>query len=246
MHTKNMQVLSKLRKRYYFSVLESIFNQYCQQHGIAAVGNYLTEIMRKAEPAINNLIEERKREGIISNADQSRKSVAGNGFQSLVFLTLATMQLNKLIPARVIFSLNPANHPIMSQFAIINVGGEILRPDMDLMAYTEECERVTIYSLKTSIRERAGQTHRWKLLMDIATAQDAESIRCKYKISYTGERKFFMNFITADFYDEITAPQQRGMLGFFDRVYVTKPAKFEKPVLNFFYIARDLSAIYGV
>ena len=246
MHTKNMQVLSELRKRYYFSVLESIFNQYCQQHGIAAVGNYLTEIMRKAEPAINNLIEERKREGIICNTDQSRKSVAGNGFQSLVFLTLATMQLNKLISARVIFSLNPENHPIISQFAVINVGGEMLKPDMDLMAYTEECETVTIYSLKTSIRERAGQTHRWKLLMDIATAQDAESIRRKYNISYTGGRKFSMNFITTNFYNEITAPQKRGMLVFFDRVYLTKPRKFKPPVLNFSHIAKDLFAIYGV
>ena len=246
MHTKNMQVLSGLRERYYFSVLEDIFNWYCQQYGVAAVGNYLTEIMQKAEPAINDLIEERKKNGIICSTDQARKSIAGNGFQSLVFLTLVTMQSKQLISARIIFSLKPKSHPIINQFAVIKVSDEVLKPDMDLMAYTEECQRVAIYSLKTSMRERAGQTHRWKLLMDIATAQDAESIRRKYKISYTGGRQFSMNFITTNFYDEITSPQQRGMLGFFDRVYLTKPGEFEAPVLNFSHIAQDLSAVYGV
>lgn len=43
-----------------------------------------------------------------------------------------------------------------------------------------------ILSIKTSLRERAGQTYKWKLLMEIATTENP--IKEKYNISYDVEK----------------------------------------------------------
>jgi len=57
---------------------------------------------------------------------------------------------------------------------------------MDLVLYTISNEETMldciIISLKTSLRERAGQTYKWKLLLEIATTES--SIKEKYDISY--------------------------------------------------------------
>ena len=245
LHPRNQKELSALRRRYYFSELEEQFHSRLRRFGLPAAADHLTAAMRDAQAPVERRIDERIAAGEIGDRDQARKSLAGNGFQALVFLALCKMQEQKLIPARVAFSLKPKSHPIIKKFAVIKVGGEELKPDMDLMAYAEDAEKAAIYSLKTSLRERAGQTHRWKLLMDIAAAPDAESLRKKYGLHSAGGGKFLMNLITTNFYDEITAPQQRGLLQFFDRVYLTKPGEFAAPVLNFSRIAEDLTEIYG-
>lgn len=53
-----------------------------------------------------------------------------------------------------------------------------------------------------------------------------------------------VGFITTNFYEEITNPQQKGMLNFFDFVYITKPGKWEKPIREFSRIVDDLNAVY--
>jgi len=73
-------------------------------------------------------------------------------------------------------------------------------------------------SLKTSLRERAGQTYKWKLLMEIATSDNA--IREKYNISYNPKVVPIICFATTDFYDKINQPQFRGMLKFFDASFI--------------------------
>lgn len=245
MHPSNQRELDALRGRYYFSILEGQFNQYRREFGLPGVADHLTEIMKSARHSMEKLIAQRKVDGEIENIDQARKSLAGNIFQNLVFLTLVEMQAAGLVPARVLFALKPKRHPIIQKFAVVRVGDETLKPDLDLMAYAEGNNRVAIYSLKTSLRERAGQTQRWKLLMEIAAASDAESIRSKYNLRFDGGKEFKMNLITTNFYNEITKPQQRGLLKFFDRAYLTKPEQFDPPVLNFSRIAEDLTDLYG-
>lgn len=159
---------------------------------------------------------------------------------------LAGMQEEGLIPENVEFSTTK-EHPIIKKFGVIEVGDEQLKPDMDLIAHAKGVVKASVYSMKTSLRERAGQTQRWRLLMDIASAPDAESLRQKYSIPKKdgASERFSMNFVTTNFYDEITSPQQRGLLLFFDRVYLTKPGKFRRPVFNFSQIAHDLREAYG-
>ncbi len=77
-----------------------------------------------------------------------------------------------------------------------------------------------ILSLKTSLRERAGQTYKWKLLMEIATSDNP--IKDKYKIYYNVLEIPIVCFATINFYNEINNPQHRGMFKFFDKAFIAK------------------------
>lgn len=244
-HPKNAVALDALRRKYYFPVLERAFQTFRDAHGLPAAADRITAAMRDSQPAIEQLIRQRMASGAINDASQARKAVAGNGFQTLVLRFLIAMQADGLVPADVIFTLKPKKHPLIEEFATIRAGGETLKPDLDLLAYTETSDVAAIYSLKTSLRERAGQTQRWKLLLDIATAPDCDSIKQKYALNYDGSRRFKMGLITTNFYDEIMAPQQRGLLRFFDYVYLTRAGAHAHPVSNFSKVARDLSDLYA-
>ena len=145
-----------------------------------------------------------------------------------------------------VFTLKTQKHSRLGG-SVIKVGPDILKPDVDLLLYSDRDNDapVCIYSLKTSFRERAGQTHRWKVLLDIVTAENCRSIKEKYHLEYDGDAHFLMGLITPNFYDEITSPQQKGLLHFFDYVYLTKPDNFQQPIKQFSNIARDLVKIYG-
>jgi type II restriction enzyme len=67
-----------------------------------------------------------------------------------------------------------------------------------------------------------------------STAQNASTLSVKYKVG----------FITTNFYDEITQPQQIGMLNFFDFVYLTKAGQFKSPISQFANIISDLKVLY--
>jgi len=244
-HPQNAAALDAARRKYYFPVLERAYQTCRDAHGLPAAADHITVAMRDSQQAIERLIQQRVTDGAITDASQARKSLAGNGFQTLVLRFLIAMQEDGLIPAEVIFTLKPKRHPLIENFAAIHIGDETLKPDLDLLAYTEASDVAAIYSLKTSLRERAGQTQRWKLLLDIATAADCDSIKQKYGLNYASKRKFEMGLITTNFYDEIMAPQQRGLLRFFDYVYLTKPDAHAPPVSNFSNIAADLSELYA-
>jgi len=244
-HPQNAAALESLRQKYYFPALERAYQTCRDAHGLPAAADHITDAMRASQPAIEQLIQQRVADGAIQDASQARKVVAGNAFQTLALRVLIAMQESGMIPAEVIFALKPKRHPLITAFATIRIGDETLKPDLDLLAYTEASDVAAIYSLKTSLRERAGQTQRWKLLLDIATAPDCDSIKAKYKLNYNGKRRFVMGLITTNFYDEIMAPQQRGLLRFFDYVYLTKPGAHALPVSNFSQVAADLSNLYA-
>ncbi|URR34893.1 BsaWI family type II restriction enzyme [Thermosynechococcus sp. HN-54] len=81
-------------------------------------------------------------------------------------------------------------------------------------------ESYIILSLKTSLRERAAQTYKWKLLMEIAL--HSPELREKYNISYNSSVIPIICFATTNFYNEVSHPQQRGLLKFFDRSFIAK------------------------
>ena len=246
-HPQNTRLLDDLRGRYYFAAAEEIFSRLVESRGALHAGDYLSEAMRSMLPRVNALLQERKNRGEIRDENQARKSLAGNVFQALVARALIEMQAGGLIPAHLIFALKPKSHPKIRASATIHVGGESLRPDLDLLAFSElsRHETICVYSLKTSLRERAGQSHRWKLLYDIATAPNSDSIKRKYGLRYDGAGDLKMGLITTNFYDEISNPQHRAAFEFLDGVYIAKPDSFHSPVRNFSRIAADLRQTYG-
>ena len=245
----NRKELKSIRGRYYMAPMLRLYEDKITSQGLPDATNYLSAVMRAAQPEVEMILEARKKAGKIKSIDQTRKTVAGNAFQALVFCALASLQAGGHIPAHLIFTLKTKNNSRLGG-SVIQVGPETIRPDVDLLVYSErehmpENMPVYIYSLKTSLRERGGQTHRWKVLLDIVTAENCRSIKEKYDLQYAGQADFRMGLITTNFYDEITSPQQRGLFRFFDHVYLTKPGNFTSPVARFSRITDDLTEIYG-
>lgn len=245
LHPSNREELAGLQARYYFPLLLQIYETAIEEHGLPDAVDHLNRIMREGESAVENLLEQRKSAGKIQSVDQARKSVAGNAFQSLVLCALASLQAAEFIPSHLVFTLKTLKNSRLGG-SVIQVGAETIKPDVDLLIYSDSDDTAptSIYSLKTSLRERAGQTHRWKVLLDIVTAENCRSIKEKYDLQYAGNQNFLMSMITTNFYDEIMRPQQRGLLRFFDYVYVTKSDDFQQPVNRFSTIAHDLVTIY--
>lgn len=243
----NIKTIAEIEKRYYFTPIKKELEEKTKKTGEINALDYLTEIMQKATSKVEMLIQGRINDGIISNADQARKTIAGNGFQGLVAYSLIKLQEKNILNPNLAITLKPKKHPLIEKYATIKVGDDVQKPDIDLLIYHHQKPEkypVIIYSIKTSLRERAGQTYRWKLLMDIVSSDDCKTIKDKYGLTYKAMDNFKIGFITTNFYDEISKPQQKGMLKFFDFVYITKTGQREKPVTEFSKILDDLNAVY--
>jgi type II restriction enzyme len=240
-------LVKELEARYYFDPLKQKFESMAQDVGLTEAMNYLTEIMQGSIPKVGKLIQARIDEGVINDFDQASKTVAGNAFQGLVAYALVRHQQAGILSRDIEITLKPKRHRIVNEYATIKVGNDVQKPDIDLLIYSKVYtlqKPVIIYSMKTSLRERVGQTYKWKLLMDIATADDCQSIKSRYELSYHAQVNFKVGLITTNFYEEISNPQQVGMLRFFDFVYITKAGDWGERVRNFSRIVQDLSQIY--
>lgn len=244
---ENRKLFEDIEQRYYFLPIKKRFENKVRKVGAEKALSYLTEVMQNSTANVEQIIQEQVRSGKISDAAQARKAIAGNAFQGLVAYALIYLQSNDLINRNLVITLKPKKHKLIENYAAIRIGGDVQKPDVDLMIYHSaklEHSPVLIFSLKTSWRERAGQTYKWKLLMDIAASQDCLQIKQKYGLGFDVQKDFKIGFITANFYDEITQPQQIGMLKFFDFVYLTKTGKFRPPVKEFSEIVSDLNSLY--
>ncbi len=244
---ENRKLFEDIERRYYFLPIKEHFENKVSKVGAEKVLSYLTEVMQHSTAAVKQIIQTQIRSRKISDAAQARKAIAGNAFQGLVAYALIYLQNNGSINRDLVITLKPKRHKLIENYATIRIGDDVQKPDVDLMIYHSaklEHSPVLIFSLKTSLRERAGQTYKWKLLMDIAASQDCLQIKQKYGLSFDVQKDFKMGLITANFYDEIMQPQQIGMLKFFDFVYLTKTGKFNPPVKEFSEIVADLKSLY--
>ncbi len=211
--------------------------------------SHLHDIMRNAQPLIENFIQQRISAGEIHNADQARKSIAGNLLQQFVAYNLAKNVVDGIITKPVIVTMSVQD--IISQYAAISVGNEIQKPDSDIIVYSDSpLTPILNISCKTSCRERAGQTYKWKLLCDLATCNCNHKIgnpNCpatRYNLYYNPTKEVKMCFVTTDFYDELLQPQISGMFSFFDRSYVAKPFSSNNNVLPLHNIIQYINSIF--
>ncbi len=191
------------------------------------VFSHLYKILKGAENDVRNLLSERKLKGEIKDINQSLKSIAGNAFSNAIVYIFLTNKILGNIRSNIFITGQKSKIKNFDKIATINVDGETQKPDADLIIYTKkennELDKCIILSLKTSLRERAGQTYKWKLLMEIATSDN--SIKDKYNISYDVDDMPMVCFATVNFYNEIDNPQHRGMFKFFDKAFISKPVK---------------------
>ncbi|OKH19097.1 BsaWI family type II restriction enzyme [[Limnothrix rosea] IAM M-220] len=204
--------------------------------------NKVYQILRESETEVRQIIQERKKQGKIKNVDQTVKSVVGNIFpRSIIYLFLQNKIVGN-IKEDIFITSKPKQVKGFDEISIINIGDtDTQKPDCDLIIYSYHSDKFNkknlrkciILSLKTSMRERAAQTYKWKLLLEIANDQGC-AVREKYGISYDVPQIPLICFVTVNFYNEINNPQQRGMLKFFDRAFLAKelsePSDFINPM----------------
>jgi len=194
------------------------------QDAYKSVFDDLYEILNEAKTFVDRYLANRKKKGEIRDEKQAIKSIAGNSFsQALIFIFLKNKEL-KNIRDDIFITSQTSKVPSFDKISVIDVDGDTQKPDCDLVIYSlnedQTLKKCMILSLKTSLRERAGQTYKWKLLMEIATSNNA--IREKYNISYSPKILPKICFATVNFYDEINQPQHRGMFKFFDQSFIAK------------------------
>jgi type II restriction enzyme len=181
-------------------------------------------ILNEAKSFVDDYLANRKEKGEIKDEKQALKSIAGNSFSlALVYIFLKNKELGN-IRKDIFITSQISKVPSFKEVSIINVDGETQKPDCDLVIYSlnedDSLKKCMILSLKTSLRERAGQTYKWKLLMEIATSDNP--VKTKYNIDYNPETMPLVAFATVNFYNEINNPQHRGMFKFFDKSFIAK------------------------
>ena len=219
--------LLKIEQLYYMPPvlgrLEQKIATYSQPiDGWKTVWNEVYSLLIASKSDVDLLLEQRKERGEIRDISQARKAVVGALFPNiLIYIFLWNKKYQLIRPD--IFITNNVKKKMFNSLTTIRVGDEVQKPDMDILIYSLKegklCNCI-IVSLKTSLRERAGQTYKWKLLLEIA--QSDNSIREKYDIEYQSPIRPIVCFATVNFYDEINNPQHRGMFKFFDKAFIGK------------------------
>ena len=203
---------------------QHINGQRNKKEGWKSAFNNLHELLVKAKPLVDKILKKRAKKGELKDIKQARKNIAGNAFSKLLEYVFIQNKLQENIKADIFITSQKSKVKNFDTIATINVDGETQKPDCDLIIYSlkknNDIKKCIILSLKTSLRERAGQTYKWKLLMEIASSEN--SIKEKYNISYNPHEMPIVCFATVNFYDEINNPQHRGMFKFFDKSFIAK------------------------
>jgi type II restriction enzyme len=224
--SEESKTMSGIVEKYYMPPVIKKLDGYISKLGLIKTFNYLHEIITSCESEVEVFLDGRIKSGEIKDKSQARKSIVGNIFPScIVYLFLKSKQ-ERLI-RKDIFITTKTKGDMFKSFVTIFVDGETQKPDMDLLIYSLNSKsllnNLMIISLKTSLRERAGQTYKWKLLMEIASGSN--QIKDKYNIIYNPPKMPLVCFATINFYNEINNPQHKGMFKFFDNSFIGKPLK---------------------
>lgn len=210
----------------------------------------LHDIMRTAQPLVEQVITDRVSSGEIESADQARKSAAGNVFQQMLAYAIAQNIIIGNVTKPVVVTMSVKN--LIEQYASIKVDEDTLKPDSDVIVYSlDEGEKpIMNFSCKTSCRERAGQTYKWKLMCDLATCNcdhkdgNPNCPVTRYNLTYTPSRKILTCFATTDFYDELGNPQIRAMFNFFDYSYIAKTTSPSASVSILEMLVDDINQVF--
>ncbi|MBK1694115.1 hypothetical protein CKO09_05100 [Chromatium weissei] len=224
LNQEELNELQKIEETYYMLPILKNLDGYVRNYGLIKSLDYLHAVLLESKNAVEFLLDERVKHSEIKDKAQARKSIAGNAFSSLIKYIFLKLKEEAILANNVYITSNPKKHHLIKDMVTIYVGDDTQKPDMDIAIYSvtnEKLHRCFILSLKTSLRERAGQTYKWKLLLEIATSDS--SLKEKYNIRYEHDTLPLVGFATVNFYNEINQPQHRGMFRFFDCAFIGKP-----------------------
>lgn len=237
LNKQEIKELDKIKKAYYMQPTLSLIDEFInssddKKKSCKLVFNELYNIITNAYFQVELILEEILINGLIKDKKQANKTVVGNTFPFAVIYIFFQNKMIGNIKSDIFITSQPSVIQGFKDISTINIGEETQKPDCDLVIYSlsnnNQLNNCLILSLKTSLRERAAQTYKWKLLMEIATSNDC-SVKEKYDIYYNTRILPKICFATINFYDEINNPQQRGMLKFFDQSFIAKNIKENLP-----------------
>ncbi|MCL2065591.1 MAG: BsaWI family type II restriction enzyme [Candidatus Cloacimonetes bacterium] len=223
------KVLKDIKETLYMKKTISFIDIFIKKHSNKELAHSLVfdelyNILNDAKSYVDGYLKERKKRGEIKDEKQALKSIAGNSFsQALIYIFLKNKEIES-IRNDIFITSKLSQVPSFKEISLINVDGQTQKPDCDIVIYSlnedNTLKKCMILSLKTSLRERAGQTYKWKLLMEIASSENP--LKEKYNIEYKPDKIPLVAFATVNFYNEINNPQHRGMFKFFDKSFIAK------------------------
>lgn len=241
--------IQNIESKYYMKPIIDAINLDISKNNLKwyEVFDRLYNYLENNKDTVKELTQKRVKEGKIKNSEQAIKSIAGGAFSNLIIWVFLKNKENNYIKENIFITSNIRRIKEWQKLFLIKVGEETQKPDVDLVIYSlnsnNDLNKCLILSLKTSLRERAGQTYKWKLLMEIA--KEESKLKDKYDTSYNPPVLPLVCFATVNFYNEINNPQNRGMFKFLDCAFIGKNIKtkdFIKPLSYIIeYVNKELS-----
>lgn len=241
--------IQNIESKYYMKPIIESINLDISKNNVKwnEIFDKLYNYLENNKNAVKELTQKRVKEGKITNSEQAIKSIAGGAFSNLIVWVFLKNKERNYIKENIFITSNIRRIKEWQNLFLIKVGEETQKPDVDLVIYSlnsnNQLHKCMILSLKTSLRERAGQTYKWKLLMEIA--KEESKLKNKYDITYNPPVLPLVCFATVNFYNEINNPQNRGMFKFFDCAFIGKNIEkkdFIKPLSYIIeYVNKELS-----
>lgn len=241
--------IQNIESKYYMKPIIESINLDISKNNVKwnEVFDKLYNYLENNKNTVKELTQKRVKEGKITNSEQAIKSIAGGAFSNLIVWVFLKNKERNYIKENIFITSNIRRIKEWQNLFLIKVGEETQKPDVDLVIYSlnsnNQLHKCMILSLKTSLRERAGQTYKWKLLMEIA--KEESKLKDKYDITYNPPVLPLVCFATVNFYNEINNPQNRGMFKFFDCAFIGKNIEkkdFIKPLSYIIeYVNKELS-----
>ena len=241
--------IQNIESKYYMKPIIDAINLDISKNNLKwhEVFDRLYNYLENNKYTVKELTQKRVKEGKIKNSEQAIKSIEGGAFSNLIIWVFLKNKENNYIKENIFITSNIRRIKEQQKLFLIKVGEETQKPDVDLVIYSlnsnNDLNKCLILSLKTSLRERAGQTYKWKLLMEIA--KEESKLKDKYDISYNPPVLPLVCFATVNFYNEINNPQNRGVFKFFDCAFIGKNIEtkdFIKPLSYIIeYVNKELS-----
>ena len=232
--------IQNIESKYYMKPIIDAINLDISKNNLKwhEVFDRLYNYLENNKDTVKELTQKRVKEGKIKSSEQAIKSIAGGAFSNLIIWVFLKNKENNYIKDNIFITSNIRRIKEWQKLFLIKVGEETQKPDVDLVIYSlnsnNDLNKCLILSLKTSLRERAGQTYKWKLLMEIA--KEESKLKDKYDISYNPPVLPLVCFATVNFYNEINNPQNRGMFKFFDCAFIGKNIKTKDFIKSLSYI----------
>lgn len=218
--------IKNIESKYYMKPIIESINLDISKNNIKwqEIFDKLYDYLENNKNTVKKLTQKRVEKGEIRSSDQAIKSIVGMAFSNLIIWVFLKNKEQNNIKENIFITSNIRKIKEWQNLFLIKVGEETQKPDVDLVIYSLSADnslnKCIILSLKTSLRERAGQTYKWKLLMEIAKGDS--KLKDKYDISYNPPVLPLVCFATVNFYNEINNPQNRGMFKFFDCSFIGK------------------------